>query len=77
MTTPDVSVVIVSYNTSELTRRCLRRGVFATRDGLEAAIHAYIDHTNTAPQPFVWTKTADEILASISRFCQRTSNSDH
>ncbi len=43
----------------------------------EAAIHAYIDQTNAEPKPFVWTKSADAILASIKRFCQRTSNSDH
>jgi hypothetical protein len=35
-----------------------------------------IQQTNAAPRPFVWTKTADETLASISRSCQRTSNSD-
>jgi hypothetical protein len=27
--------------------------------------------TNEAPQPFVWTKTADQILVSVARFCQR------
>ena len=33
--------------------------------------------TNAEPKPFVWTKSADDILASVKRFCQRTSNSDH
>ncbi|HEY8612494.1 MAG TPA: IS630 family transposase, partial [Roseomonas sp.] len=37
----------------------------------------YIDQTNAEPKPFVWTKSADDILASVGRFCQRTSNSDH
>ena len=37
-----------------------------------AAITAYITLTNTSPKPFVWTKTADHILASIVRFAQRT-----
>ena len=60
-----------------LARRQLQRGVFETTADLEAAIHAYIDHTNAAPKPFVWTKSADAILASVKRFCQRTSNSDH
>jgi hypothetical protein len=32
--------------------------------------------TNAAPKPFVWTKTADEILTSVKRFRQRTSRSD-
>ncbi len=33
--------------------------------------------SNEAPKPFVWTKTADEILAIVARFCQRTSDSGH
>ncbi|MEH3116298.1 MAG: IS630 family transposase [Methylorubrum populi] len=60
-----------------LTRRCLQRGAFASTDALKAAIHAYIDHTNAEPKPFAWTKSADDILANVKRFCQRTSNSDH
>ena len=59
-----------------LARRQLQRGVFETTADLERAIHAYIDRTNTEPKPFVWTKSADAILASVKRFCQRTSNSD-
>ncbi len=35
----------------------------------------YIDITNAHPKPFIWTKTADEILASVARLCQRISNS--
>jgi transposase len=62
---------------SLLTRRCLQRGVFVSTDSLKAAILAYIDQTNRDPKPFVWTKSADEILASIKRFCQRTLNSHH
>src|SRR5919107_2189246 len=56
-----------------LARRRLQRGVFTSTADLEAAIHAYIEQTNTAPKPFVWTKTADAILANVGRFCQRTS----
>ena len=62
---------------SLLTRRCLQRSAFRTTASLEAAIKSYIDQTNAAPKPFVWTKTADDIFASIGRFCQRTSNSHH
>ncbi len=51
----------------------LRRGVHSSVRSLEAAIRAFIDASNTAGQPYVWTKTADDILASISRFAQRTS----
>ena len=60
-----------------LTRRCLQRGAFASTDALRAAIQGYIDCTNAEPRPFVWTKSADDILASVKRFRQRTSNSNH
>jgi hypothetical protein len=59
------------------TRRRLQLGVFTSTADLEAAIHAYINQTNAEPKPFVWTKSADDILASVERFCQRTSNSGH
>jgi transposase len=62
---------------SILTRRCLQRGTFVSTDSLKAAIQDYIDQTNRNPKPFVWTKSADEILASVKRFCQRTLNSRH
>ncbi len=60
-----------------LSRRRLQRGAFASTDDLEAAILAYIAETNADPKPFVWTKTADDILASVARFRLRTSNSGH
>jgi transposase len=60
-----------------LSRRRLERGAFTSTTDLEAAITAYIAETNADPKPFVWTKTADDILASVARFCLRTSNSDH
>ncbi|MEW5701194.1 MAG: IS630 family transposase, partial [Candidatus Zixiibacteriota bacterium] len=40
-------------------------------------IMAYLNETNDHPKPFVWTKTADEIIQSIGRFCIETSNSGH
>ena len=55
-----------------LTDRAIRRGVFRSVAELEVAIKAYIDATNADPKPFRWTKTADDILASIQRFCLRT-----
>jgi transposase len=55
-----------------LTDRAIRRGVFRSVADLERAIIAYIGATNADPKPFRWTKTADDILASIQRFCQRT-----
>jgi len=45
--------------------------VFRSVKDLEAAIRLYIDVHNEHPKPFVWTKTADQILASIARYAQR------
>lgn len=59
------------------TEKQLRRGVHRSTQALQTAIRAYIAHTNEQPKPFVWTKTADEILASVARFCRRTSDSGH
>ena len=60
-----------------LTERQLRRGVHPTVRALKKAIRQYITATNQQPKPFKWTKTADEILASVARFCQRTSETGH
>ena len=48
-----------------LTEKQLRRGVHQSSAELEAAIYRYLDVTNEDPKPFVWTKTADQILASV------------
>ncbi len=60
-----------------LTEKQLRRGTHRSTRELEAAIRRYIEVTNGRPKPFVWTKTADEILQSVARFCHRISNSGH
>jgi transposase len=60
-----------------LTEKQLRRGTHRSTLALEAAIRHYIAVTNADPKPFVWTKTADEILASVARFCHRTSGTGH
>ncbi len=57
---------------AELTNKRIRRGVFRSVKDLEAAIREFIEVHNEDPTPFVWTKTADQILASIARFAQRT-----
>jgi transposase len=57
---------------AELTNKQLRRGAHRSVTQLEAAIREFIDAHHASPKPFVWTKTADEILASIARFAQRT-----
>ncbi len=60
-----------------LTEKQIRRGAHRSTLALEDAIERFISITNAAPKPFVWTKSADEILASIERFCRRTSDSGH
>jgi hypothetical protein len=60
-----------------LTEIQSRRGVFRSTRELEHAIMRYLEISNQDPSPFIWTKTTDEILASIARFCKRISNSGH
>ena len=55
-----------------LTEKALRRGVHRSVAELEASIEAYIAATNADPKPFRWTKSADDILAAVQRFCSRT-----
>ena len=62
---------------ADLTNKQIRRGVHRSTQALEEAIKTYLEMNNKNPKPFVWTKTADEILASIARFCELTSNSGH
>jgi transposase len=52
-----------------LTDRQLRRGIHRSVAALKAAITTFIERHNADPQPFRWTKSADDILASIERFC--------
>lgn len=58
---------------AEITNKRIRRGIFRSVKELEGAIREYIEVHNEDPKPFVWTRTADEILASIARFAQRTA----
>jgi transposase len=60
-----------------LTEKQIRRGTFRSTRQLETAIKNYLHLYNQDPRPFVWHKTADEILESVGRFCQRTSDSGH
>jgi len=56
-----------------LTDRKIRRGVHRSVAELKADIAAFIEGHNTDPKPFRWTKSADDILASIERFCVRNT----
>jgi len=60
-----------------LTEKQIRRGVFKSTRDLEQAIRSFLDNHNEHSKPFVWTKTADEILASVARFCVRTLETGH
>src|SRR6201988_20286 len=60
-----------------LTERQLRRGIHRSTRELQDAIRAFLDHHNRDPKPFIWTKTADQILESVARFCKRISDSGH
>lgn len=62
---------------AELTEKQIRRGVQCSTRELENAIRRFIDHPNQHPKPFVWTKSADQILESAARFCKRTFDSVH
>lgn len=60
-----------------LTEKQLRRNSFYSTQELERAILEFLAIHNTRPKPFVWTKSADEILNSIARFCRRINDSGH
>jgi transposase len=60
-----------------LTQKQIKRGSHRSTLELERAIREYLDIYNEQPQPFIWTKSADDILASIARFCERISDSAH
>jgi len=60
-----------------LTEKQLRRGTHRSTRELEDAIRLYLATSNEDPKPFTWVKTADEILASVRRFCERTSVPGH
>ncbi|MFR9781085.1 IS630 family transposase [Micromonospora sp. MS34] len=60
-----------------LTEQLIRRGVHKSVHALEADIRAWIRDWNHNPKPFVWAKTAEEILDSLARYCRRISDAGH
>jgi transposase len=62
---------------AELTSKWLKRGTHRSVAELTGSIQHWIDTWNADPRPFVWTKTADEILDNLTRYLQRISNSGH
>lgn len=62
---------------AELTNKWLRRGSHRSVNELVASIRTWITNWNDNPKPFVWHKTADEILDNLAAYCQRISDSGH
>jgi transposase len=60
-----------------LTEKQLRRSSFRSTRQLEQTIREFLAVHNAQPKPFIWTKSADDILNSIARFCRRTNDSGH
>jgi transposase len=60
-----------------LSERQIKRGTHRSTLELERAIRQYLEIYNRDPKPFVWHKSADDILASLARFCKRISDSGH
>ena len=62
---------------AELTDKWLRRGTHRSTRELVASIRTWIERWNDNPKPFVWHKTADEILTNLANYCDRISDSGH
>ena len=62
---------------SELTTKWLRRGTHRSVKELTPDIRAWVAKWNDDPRPFVWHKTADEILDSLAAYCQRINDLGH
>jgi transposase len=62
---------------AELTNKWLRRGTHRSTKELESAIGRWIEPWNDEPKPFVWHKSADEILDTLAAYCERISDSGH
>ncbi len=62
---------------AQLTNRKLRRSAHRSVTELEAGIRRWVNAWNKEPRPFVWTKTADEILETLASYCERINDSGH
>ncbi|MFI1249530.1 transposase [Streptomyces anulatus] len=60
---------------AELTQKKLKRGVHRSVQALERDVRAWLAAWNDQPRPFIWTKTADEILDKVAAYCHRISDS--
>jgi transposase len=62
---------------AELTNKWIKRSAHRSARDLVASIRTWITGWNEDPRPYVWHKTADEILDSLAAYCQRINDSDH
>lgn len=62
---------------AEITTKWIKRGTHHSVKDLVASIRTWITNWNDNPQPFVWHKTADEILDNLANYCQRITDSGH
>ena len=62
---------------AEITQKQIRRGSFRSTQALEQAIREYLAVYNEDPKPFVWTKSADQILESLRFCCEEISDTEH
>ena len=62
---------------AELTTKKLRRGTHTSVRQLNNDIRTWIANWNDNPRPYIWTKTADQILESVANYCRRINDSRH
>jgi transposase len=62
---------------AEITTKMLRRGVHRNVNELNTDIRQWLNHWNENPRPYVWVKTADEILTNLAKYCERISETGH
>ncbi|MET4072301.1 hypothetical protein ABID58_007130 [Bradyrhizobium sp. S3.2.6] len=67
----------VEHLFAPLTDKKIRRGVYRSVAAFRADITSFIDLHNADAKPFRWTKSADDILASIERFCRYNAPAEH
>ena len=60
-----------------ITDKAIRRGSFKSVKELVRKIDTFVEHYNTTSKPFVWTATADSILAKLQRLCHRITGTEH
>jgi transposase len=60
-----------------ITQKAIRRGSFSSVKELVAKIERFVEHYNANPKPFMWTATAESILAKVERLCRSISGTAH